>query len=182
VHDVRRATLHRIVLRSSVRRNICIIIVEIINPATRRAHTLLSDVEVRQRSAPLGAGRGLLIPGTQILTGGYIIDTQISSKRRCTHTEDDSEIDGLGLPPGTAETLHDEVVIIPTVLKSSNHLGVAGARREDAQLELRIVNVNKSATFWSAEKTAEFRVGQDILQIRIGTGVTHAADHTAARR
>ena len=48
VHDVRRATLHRIVHRSSVCRGIGIGIVEIIDPAPRRTHTLLRDVEARQ--------------------------------------------------------------------------------------------------------------------------------------
>src|SRR5262249_2509487 len=67
---------------------------------------------------------------------------------------------------------HDQVVIIPTILESSDHLSVAGKRRENAQLELGIVDVNENATIRSTEENAEFRIGRNVLQIRIGTSVT----------
>ena len=103
---------------------------------------------------------------------GHIIDAQLRRQRRYTHAKDDSEVDRLGLPPGAAETLPDQVVIIPTVLESSDHLGIAGERRENTQLELGIVGIDEDAALGSTEEAAEFRVGRDVLQIRVGTGVT----------
>src|SRR5262249_13364276 len=164
VHDIRRTTLHRIVLWSGVRRGIGIVIIKIIDPTPRRTHTLFHDVETWQRSAPLSANRGLLVPATQILAGGHVIDAQLRRQCRGAHTEDDSKIDSLSLPPGAAETLHDQVVIIPAILEGSNHLGVAGERRKDTQLELRIVNVNESTTIGSTEKPTKFRIGWNVLQ------------------
>ncbi len=131
----------------------------------RHNHVLL-------RGAPLGAGRGLLVPAAQIFAGGHIIDAQLRRQRRYAHAKDDSKVDRLGLPPGAAETLHDQVVIIPAILESGDHLGIAGARRKNAQLELGIVGVDEDAALGGMEETTEFRVGQDVLQIRIGTGVT----------
>src|SRR5262249_10276258 len=169
--DIRRTTLHRIIHWPGIRRSIGIIIIKIIDPTPRRTHTLLRNIETWQRRAPHGAGRGQLIPATQILTGSHIIDAQLRRQRRGAHTEDDSEVDGLGLSPGATQTLHDQVVIIPTVLESRDHLGVARERREDAQLELGIVNIDESATLGSMEEVTEFRIGWNVLQIRIGTGI-----------
>src|SRR5215472_3447250 len=63
-------------------------------------------------------------------------------------------------------------MIVPTRLESGNHLGVVGERRKDAQLKLGIININKNTTLGSTEETAEFGIGRNILQVRIGAGVT----------
>ena len=48
VHDIRRTTLYRVVHRPGVCRGIGIVIIEIVDPAPRRAHTLLRGVETWQ--------------------------------------------------------------------------------------------------------------------------------------
>ena len=87
-------------------------------------------------------------------------------QRRRAHAEDDPEVDDLGVPQDAAEALHDQLVVIPTVLESGDHLGIAGQRRENPQFELGIVGVDEHAALGSTEETAEFRVGRDVLQIR----------------
>ena len=51
-------------------------------------------------------------------------------------------------------------------------------RREDAELELGVVDIDEEATLRSPEEAAELRVGRDVLQIRVGAGV--APGHRAA--
>ena len=77
----------------------------------------------------------------------------------------------LGLPPGAADALHDQVVIVPAGLEGGDHLGVAGRRREHAQFELRVIGVDQDTTFAGVEESAEFRIGRNILQVGIGAGV-----------
>src|SRR5262249_15832145 len=109
---------------------------------------------------------------TQILAGSHIIDTQLRRQRCRAHAIEDSKVDTLGLPPDATETPHDQVVIIPTSLESSNHLGVAGERREDDQLELETVDVEKNPTIRSTKEAPELRVGRNILQTWVTAGVT----------
>jgi hypothetical protein len=59
-----------------------------------------------------------------------------------------------------------------TILESGDHLGVAGERRKDPQLELGIVGIDEDAALGSTEKITKFRIGRDVLQIWVGAGVT----------